>query len=378
MIQKGIGMIMNLKKVLSLMLSLIMLLALAACGDKTSSPGNSNTPSTPSEPAEQPTTEPDSSGSTEGINPADVEGSLRMTTTSLSSNGQILGSAMCDIVTANLPSLKTSVIISAGSGENAFLLADKEAELAIMTPDVSFQCQKGMDPYGEIEMYAITKTFTNETVFAVRADSGITCMEDLKGKTVAVGATGSGPYELAKAVLESGYGIWDDIEKVYLATGDSPDALRDGVVDAMVAHLSSGYPASYLSELDAGGVPVTYLGVSEEALARIQEELPFEISVEEVEGTSRLGQLSGSVLCMSNTQYVAVRPDVSEDLVYAFTKTLMENAEQLDAYHSLGTTIRPETALSGLDPNIPIHPGAARYYQEAGVWDDTLTVGTVH
>ena len=146
----------------------------------------------------------------------------------------------------------------------------------------------------------------------------------------------------------------------------------------MVAHLSSGYPASYLSELDSGTVDVVYLGISEDVLTKIQSTLPFEISVQEVEGESRLNQLKGTILCMSNTQYVAVRTDVPEDLVYAFTKTLMENAAELDAYHALGTTIRPETALSGLDPNIPIHPGAARYYKEAGVWDDSLTVGTIH
>lgn len=356
---------MKCKKMLAMLLATTMLLTFAACGSK-QEPVKTNT-------------EKESVASADGeIDINAVKGSLRMTTTSLSSNGQILGSAMCDIVGGHLPDLKTSVIISAGSGENAYLLADKEAELAIMTPDVSYQCLMGMEPYGEIEMYAITKTFTNETVFAVRADSGITCMEDLKGKTVAVGSVGSGPYELAKAVLEAGYGIWDDIEKVNLATGDSPDALRDGVVDAMVAHLSSGYPASYLSELDSGTVGVTYLGIDEEVLAKIQESLPFEISVTETEGESKLNQLKGSVLCMSNTQYVAVRPDVSEELVYAFTKALMENAAELDAYHALGTTIRPETALVGLDPNIPIHPGAARYYKEVGVWDDTLTIGTVH
>ena len=357
---------MNMKRLLALLLAIAMIAALTACGGNTNGDAD-NTPT----PGQSVTAGGD-------IDVSKVEGTLRMTTTSLSSNGQILGSAMCDIVNSHLPGLKNSVIISAGSGENAFLLADKEAELAIMTPDVSYQCLKGLDPYGEIEMYAVTKTFTNETVFAVRADSGITSMEDLKGKTVAVGAVGSGPYELAKAVLEAGYGIWDDIEKVNLATGDSPDALRDGVVDAMVAHLSSGYPASYLSELDSGTVDVVYLGISEDVLTKIQSTLPFEISVQEVEGESRLNQLKGTILCMSNTQYVAVRTDVPEDLVYAFTKTLMENAAELDAYHALGTTIRPETALSGLDPNIPIHPGAARYYKEAGVWDDSLTVGTLH
>lgn len=312
-----------------------------------------------------------------GLNIESVSGTLRMATTALSSNGQILGSAMCSVVSGHLTNLKTSVIISAGSGENAFLIADGEAELCIMTPDVAYAARNGMEPYGKIDLYAVCKTFTNQTVFCVRKDSGITKMEDLEGKRVAVGATGSGPYELAKAVLESGYGLWDKIEPVYMNTADSPDALRDGTVDAMVAHLSSYYPASYLAELDASSVEVKYLGVSEDAMARIKESLPFEIATELQASDSRLTQLDEDLISMSNTQFVGARTDVPEEQVYAFTKALFENAEEMDSYHALGATIRAENALEGVDPGVPVHPGAARYYKEIGVWDDSFTIGVI-
>ncbi len=306
-----------------------------------------------------------------------VKANLRMATTALSSNGQILGSAMCSVVSKHLPNLRTSVIITGGSGENAYLLQDKDAELAIMTPDVSQLARLGQEPYGKIVMYSICKTFTNQTIFCVREDSGITSIEQLKGKRVAVAPVQSGPHQLAISVLDYGYGMWNDIEKVFINTSEAPDALKDGTVDAMVAHLSSFFPAAYLSELDAGGVKIRYLGQSDEAIANMQKVLPFQIRIVQEAATTRLKQLKEDIVSSGNTQYVAVRPDVPEDVVYAFTKTLFENAQEMDSFHALGATIRKETALDGVDKNIPVHPGAARYYKEIGVWNDEYTVGEI-
>lgn len=362
----------TLKRNVLIVLTVMLIIVLVGCSSS-SKPSASEQPA--NEQPSNPATEPNNSDS---IDLSKIDGSLRMTTTALSSNGQIIGSAMCSIVSQHLPNLKTAIIISSGSGENAHILSDKDAELAIMTPDVAYLSRNGIEPYNNVnDMYAICKTFTNQTIFCVRKDSGITKMEELEGKRVAVGAVGSGPYELAKAVLESGYGIWDKIDQLTIATADSPDALRDGTVDAMVAHLSSGFPASYLSELDASNIELYYIGVSDEAMERIQEELPFEIPTQLKSGDSRLTKLDHDLTSMSNTQFIAVRPDVPEDLVYAFTKVLFENAEELDAYHALGTTIRKESALEGMDPGVPIHPGAARYYKEVGAWDDRFTVGEI-
>jgi len=58
---------------------------------------------------------------------------------------------------------------------------------------------------------------------------------------------------------------------------------------------------------------------------------------------------------------------VTDDLAYAITKALWQDATRrlLDAGHPAGKNIRIETALKGI--SIPLHPGAARYYQEAGL-----------
>ena len=58
---------------------------------------------------------------------------------------------------------------------------------------------------------------------------------------------------------------------------------------------------------------------------------------------------------------------VDADLVYEITKALWSDKTRaaLDAGHAKGKVIRKETALAGL--GIPLHPGAEKFYKEAGL-----------
>ena len=59
------------------------------------------------------------------------------------------------------------------------------------------------------------------------------------------------------------------------------------------------------------------------------------------------------------------REDLSEELVYNFTKAFWENVRELDKVHAKAKLITLETALQGL--SVPLHPGAAKYYAEKGM-----------
>jgi len=63
----------------------------------------------------------------------------------------------------------------------------------------------------------------------------------------------------------------------------------------------------------------------------------------------------------------AVSVNASDDLIYAITKALWNEATQrlLDAHDPIGKQVRLENALDGL--TIPLHPGAKRFYREAGM-----------
>ena len=62
-----------------------------------------------------------------------------------------------------------------------------------------------------------------------------------------------------------------------------------------------------------------------------------------------------------------VSADASDDLIYAITKALWNDASQrlLEARDPLGKQVRLEDALDGV--TIPLHPGAKRFYREAGL-----------
>ena len=57
--------------------------------------------------------------------------------------------------------------------------------------------------------------------------------------------------------------------------------------------------------------------------------------------------------------------DVDDDTVYAVTKEVFENLEEFKTLHPAYSILTKENMLEGL--SAPIHPGALRYYREAGL-----------
>ena len=68
---------------------------------------------------------------------------------------------------------------------------------------------------------------------------------------------------------------------------------------------------------------------------------------------------------ISQPNFLAVHPDVSEETVYLITKTMYENLPFLASIHKATKVMKIEKAISGLP--VPLHPGAAKYYREMGL-----------
>ena len=62
---------------------------------------------------------------------------------------------------------------------------------------------------------------------------------------------------------------------------------------------------------------------------------------------------------------LAANADVPEEDVYQITKTIYENLGFLSGIHAATQALSLEKAVEGLP--LPLHPGAARYYQEQGL-----------
>ena len=57
--------------------------------------------------------------------------------------------------------------------------------------------------------------------------------------------------------------------------------------------------------------------------------------------------------------------DISDDIVYAITKEVFDNIEAFKKLHPAYSVLTKKNMLEGL--SAPLHPGAVKYYKEAGL-----------
>lgn len=353
-----------MKNKLAMLLATAMMISCVSCGNSGNAPSSSSATSSANSSSSQ----------------AEDVYTLRFGTASLGSTVQLLCSGMCAIVNDNVPTIKASAMTTQGSNEDMRLLADKDIEFGASNLDALYDAYYGTGYFeGEkIDFYNVATNFQLYYVFCAMENSGITKMEDLAGKKVCVGPAGSGTVPIAEAILKSGYGIYDDCEIVYAEFGDMPDMLKDGVVDAMIEWGVGVTPSSDFAQLDTSA-DIVIMGFSDEAISNVLADYPY-LASDVLSGGGKLKNQPDDLNVILNYDANITRPDVPEDVVYNFVKTYYEHASELEAYHAAAAEfITPENALKAMQtlPEIPVHPGAAKYFQEIGVWDDTLIIGEV-
>jgi TRAP transporter TAXI family solute receptor len=112
-----------------------------------------------------------------------------------------------------------------------------------------------------------------------------------------------------------------------------------------------------------GAEKVKVLDFTDAQLAQIEAKFPVWSRFVVKAGTYP-GQTT-DIQTISQPNFLAVHPEVSEETVYLITKTIYENLPFLVSIHKATTAMSLERAIAGLPA--PLHPGAAKYYQEQGL-----------
>ena len=285
------------------------------------------------------------------------------------------GSRPCDEGgSCGAPGLVATAIASNGSVANINAIAGGTVESGFSQSDVAFWAQTGtgvfQDKGAVEEIRAIANLYAESIHLVASAKSGIKSVADLKGKKVSLDEPGSGTLVDARIILE-GYGLSEeDIEAEYLKPNQAADLMRDGNMDAFF--FVGGFPAGAISEL-ATGQDITLVPISGPEGDGILEEYGF-FAEHTIPGGTYEGVTEDTQTLSVGAQWVtsAKQP---EDLVYEITKALWNDNTRklLDSGHAKGKAITKETALDGI--GIPLHPGAERYYREAGLLQDGGTAG---
>jgi len=302
-----------------------------------------------------------SSGSTENIT---------WGAASLGSNAQVIATAISDIVNNEAEGINMSVQATGGSSENPRLMQNEEIDIAHATE--AYNATKGIENFdGEepTELWALFSMYSNEFVWLVMEDSDIETVEDLEGKKVSIGPPGSGTTVMSEVILEA-YDI--EVDESNLGYDESVDALKDGVVDAIGNFSSSGIPSPSLEQLDQSA-SYRVLPMDEDVLDIAYQEYPdYSESIIPKDSFKGIKEDFPTFASFS-IEYADSR--MSDDVAYEIVKELYENKDKLESYHQLAGKMDEESALDGIPEDVPVHPGAAKYFKEIGVWDDDLSIG---
>ncbi|MGM9927311.1 MAG: TAXI family TRAP transporter solute-binding subunit [Bacillus sp. (in: firmicutes)] len=270
-----------------------------------------------------------------------------------------LGGSFADIITKNTDAEATAQS-SGASAENMEAIRSSEADLAFTQTDIASYAKEGklmFEGNAITNAKAIASLYPETIQIVTTSKSGITSIEDLKGKSVSVGAPGSGTYANAEQILEI-YGMtMDDIKPQNLSFDESTGGIQDGTIDA--AFITAGTPTGAVESL-AATADVVILPLSDEKITALIEKYPYYAKDEVPANTYKIPETVPTVAVQA---MLVVRDDLDEELVYGITKSIFENLNQVT--HAKGKLIKIENALNGV--GIDVHPGAQKYFDEQGV-----------
>lgn len=267
--------------------------------------------------------------------------------------------------------ISMSAINSAGSGENVRLLRENEAQFAILQGLFGYYAATGTGPVASAgkqeNLRSVTMLWQNVEHFVVDKDNAktgtVADLISMKGENMGMGKKNSGTIGSNKTLL-AGLGI--DIDKdyrlFYAGYGPTADALQNGQIQGF--GIPAGAPAGAITKLlaaDADAVKV--LDITDEQLK--QMDAGKGLWTRHVIKAETYPNQSKDINTIAQPNFLAVNADVSADDVYKITKTIYENLAFLNGIHKATKAMAIEKAIAGLP--LPLHPGAAKYYQEVGI-----------
>lgn len=280
--------------------------------------------------------------------------------------GGMIANAISEASGTGVKGLVATAVASNGSLANINAIGAGQFEAGLTQADVAYWAWSGTGLFEgrpKIDSIRFVANLYPESVqIVVRRGSGIRSVADLKGKRVSLDEPGSGTLIDARIVLAA-YGLTDrDLRPEYLKMGPAADRMRDGALDAFFT--VGGWPTGAIAELASSQGGIDLLPVDGEAAQRLLKQYSFfapdVIPADAYKGSAETKTIAVGAQLVTNAR-------IPDALVYEITKAMWNDATRrmLDAGHAKGRMIRRETALDGA--GIPLHPGAERFYREAGL-----------
>jgi TRAP transporter TAXI family solute receptor len=264
--------------------------------------------------------------------------------------------------------IRCTVESTGGSVFNVNAVMSGDLEFGVVQSDRQYQAINGLAEWkdkGKQEDLRAVFTIHPESITLVAAvDAGIESIQDLKGKRVNIGNPGSGQRQNSIDALSAvGIDYKTDITAESVKAAEAPGLLQDGRIDAFF--YTVGHPAGNIKEATAGARKVRIVPITGPGIDKLVADNPYYAKATVPISFYPGAENDADVETFGVKATFVTSAKVPDNVVYAITKEVFDNFEDFKKLHPAYVVLTKQNMLEG--QSAPIHPGALKYYKEAGL-----------
>jgi uncharacterized protein len=193
----------------------------------------------------------------------------------------------------------------------------------------------------------------------VRADAGINSVKELKGKAIAAQPRGNTAEEITKQLLQVNGITYNDVKMSFLSYTDAVAQVQDGHAIAFTA--GTTIPSGAVMDLaSARDIKILDLGDQIEAMKKVNPGYTLNTIPK---GT--YPKQDKDIQVIGYATHIVASCKLPPEIVYSMTKAISQNNQMLASIVKDIRALTPQVMAE--DIGVPFHPGAAKFYQEAGI-----------
>ena len=276
-----------------------------------------------------------------------------------------LGAAICNLWNTRLPYVNATVQASNGGVQNLNLLRSGEAQVSFAVSSIVHEALNGKRGFAGRAypgVRVMAGLYYNPNQVVARLDSKVDGLAGFKGKHFAPGAAG-GTTAVEAEIHFTGVGLKypQDIRPHFVGFTESIDLMRNRRIDG--AWIMAGVPTAAVTEM-AATAGARLIGMEEGLIRKLQAEYPWYAEFIIPAGT--YANQPEPVRTTAVKMLLITDASMPDEVIYDLTKTFWEHLAELGEAHAVMKSVDIGMATTDL-AGVPLHPGARRYYREAGL-----------
>ena len=262
--------------------------------------------------------------------------------------------------------IRATVESTGGSVFNVNAVMAGDLEFGVVQSDRQYQAIKGLaewkDKGPQKDLRAVFTIHPESITLVAADDAGIKTIQDLRGKRVNIGNPGSGQRQNSiDALTNAGIDYEKDLKAEGVKAAEAPGLLQDGRIDAFF--YTVGHPSGAIKEATAGARKVHFVPIT--GVDKLLSKYPYYANAIVLKKNYPGATNDGDTKTFGVKATFVTSAKVPDAVVYAITKEVFENFEDFKKLHPAYQVLTKENMLEGM--SAPIHPGAMKYYKEAGL-----------